>query len=67
MAVNLTLTMKSNNAAFEQDAAGAEVARILRALADSIAAGVEGQFRLGDINGNYAGMAFLEVWPEAQE
>lgn len=67
MAINLTLTMKSNNAAFEQDAAGAEVARILRALADSIAAGVEGQFRLGDINGNYAGKAFLEVWPEVQE
>ena len=67
MAVNLELTLKSNNAAFEQDAAGAEVARILRALADSIAAGVEGQFRLSDINGNYAGRAFLEVWPEAQE
>lgn len=67
MAINLTLTMKSNNAAFEQDAAAAEAARILRALADSIAAGVEGQFRLGDINGNYAGTAFLEVWPEVQE
>jgi hypothetical protein len=67
MAVNLELTIKSNNAAFEQDAAGAEVARLLRALADSIAAGAEGQFRLTDINGNYAGRAFLEVWPEAQE
>jgi hypothetical protein len=67
MAVNLELTIKSNNAAFEQDAAGAEVARILRAMADSIAAGAEGQFRLTDINGNYAGRAFLEVWPEAQE
>jgi hypothetical protein len=67
MAVNLELTIKSNNAAFEQDAAGAEVARLLRALADSIAAGAEGQFRLTDINGNYVGRAFLEVWPEAQE
>ena len=66
MAVNLELTIKSNNAAFEQDA-GAEVARILRAMADTIAAGVEGQFRLSDINGNYAGRAFLEVWPESQE
>ena len=66
MAINLTVTMKSNNDAFAQDAAGAEVARILRALSDAIEAGVEGQFRLGDINGNYAGTAFFEVWPEVQ-
>lgn len=66
MAVNLELTIKSNNAAFAEDA-GAEVARILRAVADMIGAGVEGQFRLMDMNGNYAGRAFLEVWPESQE
>jgi hypothetical protein len=66
MAVNLELTIKSNNAAFADDA-GAEVARILRAVADMIGAGVEGQFRLMDMNGNYAGRAFLEVWPESQE
>lgn len=63
MAVEFTLSIRSDNAAFA-DNAGAEVARILRAVADSIAAGVEGHFHLLDLNGNGVGRAVLEVWPE---
>lgn len=63
MAVNLDLTIKSDNEAFWQNGGG-EVARILRALADGIAAGGEGRFYLKDINGNSVGRAWLEVWPE---
>ena len=63
MAVEFTLSIRSDNEAFAQDA-GAEVARILRALADSIAEEAEGHFRLMDINGNGVGRAVLEVWPE---
>lgn len=63
MAVEFTLSICSDNEAFAQDA-GAEVARILRAVADSIAAGAEGHFRLLDLNGNGVGRAVLEVWAE---
>lgn len=63
MAVEFTLSIRSDNAAFA-DNAGAEVARILRAVADSIAAGVEGHFHLLDMNGNGVGRAVLEVWTE---
>ena len=63
MAVEFTLSIRSDNEAFAQDA-GAEVARILRAVADSIAAGVEGHFHLLDMNGNGVGRAVLEVWTE---
>jgi hypothetical protein len=63
MAVDFQLTIKSGNEAFAQDA-GAEVARILRAVADMIGAGVEGHMRLMDHNGNGVGRAVLEVWPE---
>lgn len=63
MAVDLQLTIKSDNEAFAQDA-GAEVARILRAVADSIAAGMEGHMHLMDLNGNGVGRAVLEVWTE---
>jgi hypothetical protein len=66
VAVKLELNIKSSSDAFTQDP-GAEVARILRAVANTIASGVEGNFRLSDINGNSAGWAFLEVFPEAQE
>lgn len=65
MGTRMDLTLNSDNAAFA-DNAGAEVARILRALADSIEAGAEGHFRLMDVNGNGAGAAFLEVWPEEE-
>jgi hypothetical protein len=63
MAVEFTLSIRSDNEAFAQDA-GAEVARILRAVADMIGAGVEGHMRLMDHNGNGVGRAVLEVWPE---
>jgi hypothetical protein len=57
------MTIKSDNEAFA-DNAGAEVARILRAMADMIGAGQEGHFRLMDHNGNGVGRAVLEVWTE---
>ena len=63
MAVDFQLTIKSGNEAFA-DNAGAEVARILRAVADMVGAGVEGHMRLMDHNGNGVGRAVLEVWPE---
>jgi hypothetical protein len=63
MAVELNVTVKSGNEAFKQDA-GAEVARILRALADMVGAGEEGYFRLMDHNGNGVGRATLEVWED---
>lgn len=63
MAVDFQLTIKSDNAAFA-DNAGAEVARILRAVADMIGAGVEGHMHLMDHNGNGVGRAVLEVWTE---
>ena len=63
MAVDFTMTIKSDNEAFA-DNAGAEVARILRAMADMIGAGQEGHFRLMDHNGNGVGRAVLEVWAE---
>ena len=65
MAVEFTLSIRSDNEAFA-DNAGAEVARILRAVADMIGAGVEGHFRLMDHNGNGAGRAVLEVWTEGE-
>jgi hypothetical protein len=67
MAVDFTMTIRSDNAAFAEDA-GAEVARILRALADTIAeSGAEGHFRLMDHNGNGVGRAVFEVWPEGED
>lgn len=66
MAVEFNLTLRSDNEAFAVDA-GAEVARILRALADMIGAGQEGHFRLMDHNGNGVGRAVLEVWPEGED
>lgn len=61
--VDLQLTIRSDNEAFAQDA-GAEVARILRAVADMIGAGAEGHMRLMDHNGNGVGRAIFEVWSE---
>lgn len=54
MVVEFTLSIRSDNDAFA-DNAGAEVARIIRALADSVAAGAEGPFSLMDINGKCRG------------
>ena len=65
MSARMDLTINSDNAAFDGNA-GAEVARILRALADAIEDGGEGHFRLYDVNGNGAGSAFLEIWTEEE-
>lgn len=65
MAVNLSLNLESENAAFEGSAA-METARILRALADSLEQGREGRFHLVDVNGNLVGKAFFEVWAEGE-
>ena len=63
MTIRFDVHLESDNEAF-QESAGPELARILRALADSIAAGYEGVFRLHDVNGNAVGGAWLEFWPE---
>lgn len=63
MAVDFHMTIKSDNEAFAQDA-GAEVARILRAVADMVGTGAEGHMHLMDLNGNGVGRAVLEVWAE---
>jgi len=65
MPVNLSLKLNSYSAAFAQDA-GAEVARILRDMADRITEGAEGPFYLIDVSGNTVGSAFLEVWPDSE-
>ncbi len=53
------LTVKMDNAAFEGDNAGNELARILRELADCVeeqtAAGIRGREGVCDINGNMVG------------
>jgi hypothetical protein len=67
MSVDFTMTIKSGNDAFA-DNAGAEVARILRAMAEAIDEhGAEGMFDLRDINGNYVGNAVFEVWAEGED
>ena len=66
MAIRLDLTLHSGNAAFDPatGSPAAELARILRALADSIEEGREGGFHLRDINGQPAGTAHLEIWDD---
>lgn len=62
----LILKIKTDNAAFcEEDgteaslARGAELARILRELADELADGNDGTFAVMDVNGNRVGTAQL--------
>jgi hypothetical protein len=66
MTARLDLTLASGNAAFTDNPAQ-EVARILRALAQRIDDGAEGQFSLRDVNGNACGSAFLGVWVNSDE
>lgn len=59
---NFTITIECNNAAFDDDACGPELARILRELADELesgggAIGAGMAKRLYDINGNRVGAA----------
>lgn len=65
MAIKFECDLESSNAAFTE-APGAELARILRALADRIESGAEGHFVLRDANGNRAGAAFLDVWEDEE-
>jgi hypothetical protein len=60
---NLNFNLATGNVAFDENP-DLEVARILRALADAIEKGKEGQFTLRDINGNTVGRAFFETWEE---
>lgn len=53
---HLTVSIASDNAAFDPDP-GAELARILRNLADRIETGTPGRFTLHDVNGNRVGNA----------
>lgn len=56
----LTLTLETGNAAFE-DTPATEIARILRAQADLIEAGMATEFTpLRDINGNRVGVCTIE-------
>ena len=58
----LTLTIKTDNAAFTDDA-GEEIARILRHAADKLAEGYDYVY-LMDYNGNNVGTAELNVESE---
>ena len=60
--VGLSVHITSSNDAFQEGRAPAEVARILRALAEAIERGAEGYTNLHDINGNRIGRALLEIW-----
>lgn len=64
MAIEISLTMRSGNSAFAEGRAPAEIARILRELADAIADGAEGPVRLVDVNGNGCGRAMVEIWAD---
>lgn len=65
--VVFTLSIRTANAAFADGKHGAEIARILRCLAEDLdELGLEGHFILNDINGNGVGTAVLEAW-EAEE
>lgn len=57
--VNLSLSIESGNPAFDKPQI--ELARILRALADTVESGAEGPFTLRDLNGKAVGSAFLEI------
>jgi len=59
MATNFTMTVRSE---YEYLNAGEEIARILRAVADRLEAGLEGNMHLQDDYGNGVGRAFFEVW-----
>lgn len=65
-----TLNLKLDNAAFEGEALGPELARVLRDLADRVCArpreylnGIDG-IRARDINGNSVGFLNLDIDPE---
>lgn len=62
--VDMSLTLRSAGSAFQDGNAGAEIARILRALAEAIDRGAEGYTTLHDVNGNKIGRATLEIWAE---
>lgn len=63
--VRLEINLTAGNAAFD-DAPHAETARILRAMADAIAEGREGDFTLRDINGNKVGTGFFGCWTDEE-
>ena len=57
----LTITIKTENAAFEEPGKAAEVARILRKYADQIEGdGDVGEWALADYNGNRVGFASVD-------
>ncbi len=64
MAIEISMTMRSEGDAFAEGRAPAEIARILRELADAIADGAEGPVRLVDVNGNGCGRAMVEIWAD---
>lgn len=64
MRIKLSLTMESENAAFQDGMHKHEVARIMREMAEWIADGAEGKFDLRDVNGNWVGRADFDAWEE---
>ena len=64
--VDLSVTLSSANDAFQEGRAHAEVALILRALAEDIERGAEGYTTLYDTNGNRIGRALLEIWGDEE-
>ncbi len=62
MAKKFTVELNAGNSAFGDDpeTRGAEIARILRTLADSVEVGDWNLFKLLDINGNTVGEAQLK-------
>ncbi len=50
-----TLKIKTDNAAFEDEGANNEIARILRALAKRLEDGQDDRGLLNDLNGNHVG------------
>lgn len=58
--MNFTLSINCDNAAFEEDNQGGEVARILREVASQLDAGYTNMPRLMDYNGNTVGSASFQ-------
>jgi hypothetical protein len=65
-AVALSLQLKTANSAFQANPGG-ETARILREMAEALDIGVEGYFKLLDINGNTVGNAYFSLWEDDEE
>lgn len=62
--MSISLTIDTDNAAFEGESFGPEVARMLREVADELEGGRQATWRLFDSNGNACGE--VVVGPEEE-